>query len=223
MALTRNLSPINSPHSENHALMSRLPGLLLLSALFLAGCAGVDSRVRDETIYIGGSRTTYNQPPPGRPGGAEDNVSYWNGDGLSGRSSIKISLGEQRAYFYKGGKLAGISTVSTGREGFNTATGSFQIIQKDKDHVSSRFGDYVDADGNVIKKEIDTEKDPKPKGARYDGARMPYFMRIVGGTGMHEGYLPGYPASHGCIRMPGFMAQKFFENVTVGTPVTVTE
>jgi len=157
------------------------------------------------------------------PGSREDNVSWWNGDGLSGHPSIKISLGEQRAYFYKGGKLAGISIVSTGREGFNTSTGSFQIIQKDKDHVSSRFGDYVDADGNVLKKEVDTEKDPRPKGARYDGARMPYFMRIVGGTGMHEGYLPGYPASHGCIRMPGFMAEKFFENVTVGTPVTVTD
>jgi lipoprotein-anchoring transpeptidase ErfK/SrfK len=205
--------------------MSRLHGLLLLSSLFLAGCAGVDSRIRDETIYIGGSRTTYNDPlrRSDQPGGREDGVSYWNGDGLSGSSSIKISLGEQRAYFYKGGKLAGISTVSTGREGFNTATGNFHIIQKDKDHVSSRFGDYVDANGNIIKKEIDTEKDPKPRGAQYDGARMPYFMRIVGGTGMHAGYLPGYPASHGCIRMPGFMAEKFFENVTVGTPVTVTE
>ena len=249
MALTRNRPPTNSPHPENFALMSRLPGILPLSPLlpaswaplfpaaravpllagcailFLAGCSGVDSQARNETFYIGGGHSTYSPPlrGPEKPGGREGDVSYWNGDGLSGRPSIKISLGEQRAYFYKGGKLAGISTVSTGREGFNTATGSFQIIQKDKDHVSSRFGDYVDAEGNVIKKEVDTEKDPKPKGAIYDGARMPYFMRIVGGTGLHAGYLPGYPASHGCIRMPGFMAEKFFENVTVGTPVTVTE
>ena len=233
MPLTRNATPIISPHSENFALMSRLPGLLSFSApllagcavLFLTGCAGLDSQVRDETYYIGGSHTSYNQMPrgPTKPGGRDDTVSYWNGDGLSGHASIKISLGEQRAYFFKGGKLAGVSVVSTGREGFNTATGSFQIIQKDKDHVSSRFGDYVDGEGNILKKEVDTEKDPKPKGAIYDGARMPYFMRIVGGTGMHAGYLPGYPASHGCIRMPAFMAEKFFENVTVGTPVTVTE
>jgi hypothetical protein len=224
MTLTPNLSPINSPHSENLLLMSRLRCVLILPALFLAACTGVDSRISNETIYIGGSRTTYNAPSRSdNAGGREDNVSWWNGDGLSGHSSIKISLGEQRAYFYKGGKLAGISIVSTGREGFNTTTGSFQIIQKDKDHVSSRFGDYVDADGNIIKSNVDTEKDPRPKGAQYDGARMPYFMRIVGGTGMHEGFLPGYPASHGCIRMPGFMAEKFFENVTVGTPVTVTE
>ena len=207
--------------------MSRLPGLLLLSALFLAGCAGVDSGARDETLFIGGAHTTYNQlaQHPGKPGSREDKVSYWNGDGLSGRSSIKISLGEQRAYFYKGGKLAGVSIVSTGREGFDTAPGSFQIIQKDKGPCFVPCSETTWTPmGNVIKKEIDTrEKDPKPKGARYDGARMPYFMRIVGGTGMHEGYLPGYPASHGCIRMPGVMAQKFFENVTVGTPVTVSE
>jgi lipoprotein-anchoring transpeptidase ErfK/SrfK len=50
---------------------------------------------------------------------------------------------------------------------------------------------------------------------------MPNFMRIVGGTGMHEGYLPGYPASHGCIRMPGFMAAAFFRSVEVGTPVII--
>jgi hypothetical protein len=205
--------------------MSRLPGILLLSALCLSGCVTPDSQVRDETIYIGGSRTTYGQPPPhsNKPPGREDAVSYWNGDGLSGSPSIKIRLSEQRAYFYKGGKLAGVSTVSTGREGFHTATGSFQIIQKDRDHVSSRFGDYVDGSGNIIKSQIDTEKDPRPKGAHYDGARMPFFMRIVGGTGMHEGFLPGYPASHGCIRMPGFMAEKFFEHVNLGTPVTVSE
>ncbi len=204
--------------------MSRLPGIVLLSALFLAGCAGESRQARDETLYIGGFHTAYGLLPHlGKPGSKPDKVSYWNGDGLSGSPSIKISLGEQRAYFYKGGKLAGVSTVSTGREGFNTATGNFEIIQKDKDHVSSRFGDYVDGEGNIIKKEVDTEKDSKPKGAVYDGARMPYFMRIVGGTGMHAGYLPGYPASHGCIRMPAFMAEKFFENVTVGTPVTVTE
>jgi lipoprotein-anchoring transpeptidase ErfK/SrfK len=51
---------------------------------------------------------------------------------------------------------------------------------------------------------------------------MPYFMRIVGGIGMHAGYLPGYPASHGCIRMPEFMAENFFRSVSVGTPVTIT-
>ncbi len=140
---------------------------------------------------------------------------------MQGKPSIKIVLHEQRAYFYKGGRVAGVSPVSTGREGLDTITGNFRIIEKDIDHKSSLFGDYVDQNGNVIQKDIDTSKDPKPKGARYDGAKMPYFMRIVGGTGMHQGYLPGYPASHGCIRMPGAMAQAFYRNAPVGTPVAI--
>jgi len=190
--------------------------LSLLTAAVVIGCAD-DSRVHSDTVYLGGFKHQNLQQRANF-----DNVSYWDGDNASGSPSIRINLGEQRAYFYKGGELVGISVVSTGREGFGTTSGSFHIIQKDKDHVSSRFGDYLNADGSILKKEVDRDKDPMPKGARYDGAKMPFFMRIVGGTGMHEGFLPGYPASHGCIRMPGFMAQKFFENVSVGTPVSIT-
>ena len=151
----------------------------------------------------------------------DEGGSFWNGDSMAGKPSIKIVLHEQRAYFYKGGQLAGVSAISSGREGLGTVTGNFHIIEKDKDHQSSLFGDYVDAQGNVIKKDIDTSKDRKPPGAIYDGAKMPYFMRIVGGTGMHQGFLPGYPASHGCIRMPGAMAQAFYSAAPVGTPVSI--
>ncbi len=189
----------------------------LILALLSAGCGSRDPRYADDTAYIGGFHSGHQQNRANF-----DNVSYWDGDGISGAPHVRIGLSEQRAYFYKGGDLVGVSILSTGREGFNTPIGHFRITQKDKDHVSSRFGDYVDATGNPIKKEIDREKDPMPPGARYDGARMPYFMRIQGGVGMHEGFLPGYPASHGCIRMPGFMAQAFFRNVEVGTPVDIT-
>lgn len=157
-----------------------------------------------------------------RPSSSYDTESYWDGDYIAGKPSIRINLSEQRAYFYKGNELVGVSVVSTGREGFSTPSGNFRIIQKDKDHVSSRFGDYVDRYGAVLQKDIDRDKDPMPPGARYDGARMPYFMRIVGGTGMHAGFLPGYPASHGCIRMPEFMAEAFFRNVSTGTPVSIS-
>ena len=68
---------------------------------------------------------------------------------------------------------------------------------------------------------VDVTKDPKPPGAHFKGTPMPYFMRIVSGTGLHAGYLPGYPASHGCIRMPEFMAENFFKSVSLGTPVTI--
>ena len=50
---------------------------------------------------------------------------------------------------------------------------------------------------------------------------MPYYMEFSSAIGMHAGYLPGYPASHGCVRMPRDLAATFFERVQVGTPVTV--
>lgn len=147
--------------------------------------------------------------------------SYWKGDGMTGSPSVRISLVRQRAYFYKGGQLAGVSRISSGREGLDTVTGNFHILEKDPDHESSLYGSYLNANGEVIQKDVNTRKDPKPPGATYAGAKMPNWMRITGGTGMHEGSLPGYPASHGCIRMPGFMAAKFFDAISVGTPVSI--
>jgi lipoprotein-anchoring transpeptidase ErfK/SrfK len=183
----------------------------------IAGC-GEDTRYSGNTQYLGGG--VYGGAPAGPP---RDTVSYWDGDSVNGNPSVKISLGEQRAYFYKAGVLVGVSQLSTGREGLNTPLGTFKIIQKDKDHASTLFGDYVDSGGNVVVPNVDVKKDPKPPpGAHFRGTPMPYFMRIVSGTGMHAGYLPGYPASHGCIRMPEFMAENFFRSVSVGTPVTIT-
>lgn len=150
-----------------------------------------------------------------------DQVSYWDGDGMGGAPSITIDLSDQKAYFYKGGALAGVSALSTGDEKHATKTGSFKVIQKDQWHKSNLYGDFVDAAGNVVVANIDVTKDKPPPGTRFDGSKMHHFMRFVGGIGMHEGFLPGYPASHGCVRMPGHMAAIFYNNVTVGTPVTV--
>ena len=199
-------------HSFNRNLLPAVSAALL----FLAAGCGEDPRFSAKTQYLGG---TYGNAPAGP---SRDTVSYWDGDGIEGKPSIRISLGEQRAYFYKSGVLVGVSQLSTGREGLNTPYGHFSIIQKDKDHVSSLFGDYVDSAGNVVVPNVDVTKDPKPPGAHFRGTPMPYFMRIVSGTGMHAGYLPGYPASHGCIRMPEFMAENFFKSVSTGTPVTIT-
>lgn len=191
----------------------------LLFAFLGAACTMDDPRFRYDTPYLGGFRSR----GPDQQRANYDDVSYWDGDGVPGASSIRISLSEQRAYFYKGGELVGVSILSTGREGYDSPVGRFKILSKNKDHVSSIYGNYIDRYGNIIQKDIDRRKDPKPPGAIYDGAEMPYFMRFHGGVGMHKGFLPGYPASHGCIRMPGFMAAKFFENVSIGTPVTVTD
>lgn len=150
-----------------------------------------------------------------------DDGSYWEGDGVEGSPSLRISLSEQKVYLLKGGREVGASPISSGRESHATRPGKFKIMEKDIDHKSNLYGDYVDETGTAIQKEVDVRKDKKPKGASFDGANMRYFMRVTGAIGMHEGYLPGYPASHGCIRLPGKMAEIFYHNCEVGTPVEI--
>src|SRR4051812_8876449 len=148
---------------------------------------------------------------------------YWNGDGVSGSPKIIVSISDQRAYFYKGKQLVGASTVSTGKPGFGTPPGYYTVFWKHADHVSSVFGDYVDDFGNVLKSNIDSRKDSKPPGSHYDGARMPFAMFFRGGYAMHQGYVPPFAASHGCIRLPKGMAEVFFNASPPGTPVIVKQ
>ncbi len=148
--------------------------------------------------------------------------AWWKGDGVVGKPKIVINLSTQRVQYYKGKELVGVSPISSGRESHGTVTGSYRILDKDIDHRSSLFGAYVDQEGNVVQGDVDTRKDPAPAGTKYVGANMRYYMRIVGGIGMHEGYLPGYPASHGCIRLPTKMAVIFFNETPEGTPVEIS-
>lgn len=204
----------------------RLAGLALLVAA-LAGCAsssaprpnGLELHTQKyATVYAspdGTIVTKYTVAAKDQPKG------WWKGDGVPGKASIVIDLGDQHARFYKGGVLVGESPVSTGREGYATPTGEFRIIQKDKDHRSNLYGDWVDAEGKTMVSNIGIEEDPRPPGAQFRGAPMPYYMRVVNGVGMHAGYLPGVPDSHGCIRMPMGMAEIFYNNASNGTPVTI--
>ena len=150
-------------------------------------------------------------------------AGWWHDEGASGKPRIVVHIGEQKAYFYKGKTLVGWTTVSTGKPGFGTPPGHYTVVSKDVDHVSTAFGDYVDGSGNVVRSNIDSRKDQQPKGTHFDGARMPYAMFFRGGYAMHQGYVPPFAASHGCIRIPKGMASQFFEHAPVGTPVTVTE
>ena len=150
-------------------------------------------------------------------------AGWWHDEGTSGKPRIVVRIGEQKAYFYKGKTLVGWTTVSTGKPGFGTPPGHYTVLSKDVDHVSTAFGDYVDGSGNVVRSNIDSRKDQQPKGTHFDGARMPYAMFFRSGYAMHQGYVPPFAASHGCIRIPKGMASQFFEHAPVGTPVTVTE
>lgn len=157
-------------------------------------------------------------PAPAIP----DDVSYWDGDSAHGSPLIKINRSQQKAFFYKGNTLVGVSRISSGTEDHGTPAGRYKITQRNKDHKSSAYGVFKDrATGMTTNDNVDIRVD-KPKASEiFYNAPMPNFMRFNGGIGMHTGYLPGYAASHGCIRMPHHMSTHFFENVEVGTPVIV--
>lgn len=174
--------------------------------------AGVGGPIRQNTS--GGPH----HPPPAIP----DDVSYWAGDGVSGSPLIRINRSQQKAYFYKGGELVGVSRISSGREDKGTPAGTYRITDKSKNHRSNLYGVFKNAAGETIDNNVDVREKPvPPPGAHFVAAPMPNFMRFNGAVGLHTGYLPGYPASAGCVRMPHHMAEKFFEHAPVGTPVIV--
>jgi hypothetical protein len=114
----------------------------------------------------------------------------------SGPVSVVIDLGAQRALVFRNGVLIAASTISTGSKGRETPTGLFTILQKKIVHRSRT----------------------------YDDAPMPYMQRLTWkGVSMHAGHLPGYPASHGCIRLPKAFAKLLYGLTSLGTPVTVTD
>ena len=202
--------------------------LLPLAALSSCGPDTSTGNVDNRAPYLAGIRQEGSNPfARGRSEDEtshvmkKDNVSYWDGDKVSGSPAVTIDLSQQRAFFYKDQKLVGVSKISTGTDEHATPTGSYKIIQKSKDHESNLYGEYKYPDGRIAQKDVDTTRDPKPPGTIYDGTDMPYFMRFNGGVGMHTGFLPGWAASHGCVRMPHYMAMKFYENVEIGTPVHV--
>lgn len=108
---------------------------------------------------------------------------------------LVVSLATQRAVIYRNGVPIGITTVSTGRPGHRTPTGVFTVLERDVEHYSSL----------------------------YNAAPMPYMQRITwGGVALHGGNLPGYPASHGCIRLPHEFARLLFGVTRLGMTVVVT-
>jgi lipoprotein-anchoring transpeptidase ErfK/SrfK len=137
--------------------------------------------------------------------------------------SIYISLSKQRAYFRVDDEIAVDSPISSGKRAGMTPAGDFAIMEKDANHRSNLYGDFVNPrTGRVVRAGVSTRIDSAPSGTVYRGAPMRWFMRLTaGGIGMHSGILPGYPASHGCVRMPEEIAKLFYDRVKIGTPVTI--
>ena len=135
---------------------------------------------------------------------------------------VLVSISKQRIYLMLDEEIVIDSPISSGRRGHPTPTGNFRIMEKDLNHASSIYGDYVDRNGRTVRSGISSKIDAQPAGTRYVGAPMRYFCRLTSeGVGFHIGILPGYPASHGCIRLPADIAPRIYEKVRVGTNVRV--
>ena len=112
----------------------------------------------------------------------------------AGPERVVISLGEQLAFLYRGNTLVAVATISTGRFDKPSPTGIFSVL----------------------------DKRPFYRSKKYDNAPMPWMQRIDQyGIALHGGYNPGYPASHGCIRLPLAFAKKLYSITDIGTPVLI--
>jgi lipoprotein-anchoring transpeptidase ErfK/SrfK len=135
---------------------------------------------------------------------------------------IVVSIPKQRAYLMIGEQIVADGPVSSGKRGHSTPTGHFTVLEKDPNHHSTLYGDFIDGRGRVVRAGVSARIDAAPSGTRFAGAAMKWFLRLTpDGVGMHIGILPGYPASHGCVRESVDGAKFFYDHVKVGTPVDV--
>lgn len=107
---------------------------------------------------------------------------------------VYVDLDWQQATVYRNGIRIAVSTISSGKPGYETPRGVFTILEKDEDHRSST----------------------------YDNAPMPFQQRLTWkGVALHAGHLPGYPASHGCVRLPMEFSKLLFRTTTLGGTVVI--
>ena len=143
--------------------------------------------------------------------------------------SVVITISSQRVHLKVGEEIAIDAPVSSGRRAGWTPKGGFVIVQKIVNHRSTLYGSFVSAEGRTIRSNANSRTDVPPAGASFYGAPMKWFMRLGSHLqdyttfGMHAGKLPGYPASHGCIRLPERIAKLIFEKAKIGTPVMILE
>lgn len=137
-------------------------------------------------------------------------------------AKIIVCLPQQRARMYVNGAVAYDWPISTGTDGHETPTGTFRILQKEKDHKSSRYGKFV-KDGKTIDSNADTAKGI-PEGATFRPAGMPNWNRLTwDGVGIHGGkVVPGKRLSHGCIRTPYEVAADLYKYTELGMPVYIS-
>ncbi|MCB1090417.1 MAG: L,D-transpeptidase family protein [Verrucomicrobiae bacterium] len=208
--------------------MLRLPFALISTGALalLVSCESdpsYSSQLRDPNsrYYQGGS---YTGPTPSSSATVNQEVLDRTNPS---NARIEISLGQQKARLYRvagGSKELAVETrISTGREGNHTPVGSYSVLEKLRQKNSSLYGSWVNSEtGAMIQGDGDSRHRPSGSNAEFQGASMPYWLRITrDGVGMHVGYVPNHPASHGCIRVPNKIQPLIWERVSVGTPVDI--
>jgi lipoprotein-anchoring transpeptidase ErfK/SrfK len=205
--------------------------LALFAFVYLMAVALATGPARADSNWFNSTHKNQQQYPKGpvsRNYSMDDRVRYqlwpymWNPQPDEPITHIVINIAQQMVFVYQGDHLAAKSPVTTGKPGHETPTGHFSIIAKDINHKSNLYGYTEDAQGNLVDDNANAGEKQLPAGVVYDAADMPYYMRVrEDGTGMHGGYLPGYPASHGCIRLPHAFAELLYSNVSVGVPVDI--
>jgi lipoprotein-anchoring transpeptidase ErfK/SrfK len=102
-----------------------------------------------------------------------------------------------------------------------TPTGKYTVEQKEPEHRSNRYGNFVDDQGRVVRSGVSVQIDAAPSGTRFEMVPMKWFLRLNESLGIYAGPLPGYPASHGGIRLPVEIAAMLYDKVKAGTPVEI--
>jgi lipoprotein-anchoring transpeptidase ErfK/SrfK len=219
-----------------HTSLSRTVALLLIAATcaLSAGCAIVQeiqnrqARAREERERAELRKLALVEHAVYRSAKGWKKRTYRN-EGLLSQAttdnvSLEISLSEQRGFLLVRTAIAMDFPVATGRKSHPTPAGNFDIRGKEKNYSSNLYGKIYDAQNIVLVADADARTDLVPEGGRFEGATMPYWMRLTDtGVGMHVGYVPGRPASHGCIRLKRDVAAQIFDLVKVGTPVVIAE
>ena len=136
-------------------------------------------------------------------------------------SHVIISISHQRVYLMLGDETGIDSPISSGKAGPETPPGRFTVLEKDPTHRSSVYGAFCDSKNRIVRAGVSLHIDSAPSGTHFVGAPMLWFCRFHNADGMHTGILPGYPASHGCVRLPDNIAPLIYAKVKVGTLVEV--
>jgi lipoprotein-anchoring transpeptidase ErfK/SrfK len=210
---------------DTRNLSTSTPVVLLLAAaaaFFLSSCAQLQP-AKPKPAPAPPQTAQKPSPPPEPPPPKPRALYQWYGDGRT-VSHIEVDVDEQKAVFYDGPHQIGWTMVASGVRANPTPTGRFAVTEKIVDKRSNLYGKIYNSRGKLVRRNAERGVHPVPAGGRFEGAKMPYFMRLTNdGIGMHAGPIPkpGRPASHGCIRMPYEMAPILYRHVALGTPVSI--